>query len=94
MRIDGRDVPLINWSEEGFLAGPYAGSLIAGQKATVRIVVRYYHDRTGTLDLELKVLIKRVSSPGIAARFQAPERYKLQALQAYYAAKRAEVKKP
>ncbi|WPZ34691.1 hypothetical protein T8K17_00830 [Thalassobaculum sp. OXR-137] len=94
MRIDGRDVPLINWSEEGFLAGPYAGSLIAGQKATVRIVVRDYHDRIGTLDLELKVTIKRVCNPGIAARFAAPERYKRQALQAHYAAKQAEVKKP
>lgn len=93
VRIDGRDVPLLNWSEEGFLAGPYAGALIAGQKAVVRIVVRDYHDRTGTLDLELPVVIKRIGRPGIAGRFAAPERYKRQALQSYYAAKRAEVKK-
>lgn len=93
VRIDGRDVPLINWSEEGFLAGPYAGGLIAGQKAMVRIVVRDYHDRTGTLDLNLPVVVKRVGRPGLAARFSTPERYKRQALQSYYAAKRAEVKK-
>ncbi|WP_420562419.1 hypothetical protein [Thalassobaculum sp.] len=93
VRLEGRDVPLINWSEEGFLAGPYSGGLIAGQKAVARIVVRDYHDRTGTLDLELAVVIKRVGGPGIAARFFSPERYKRQALQTYYAAKRAEVKK-
>ena len=93
VRIDGRDVPLINWSEGGFLAGPYAGALVPGQKAVVRIVVRDYHDRIGTLDLELAVMIKRVSREGIAARITAPERYKRQALQSYYAAKCAEVKK-
>ena len=94
VRLEGRDVPLINWSEEGFLAGPYGGGLIPGQKALARVVVRDYHDRSGKLDLELTVVIKRVGRPGIAARFYSPERYKRQALQSYYAAKRAEVKKP
>lgn len=90
VRIEGRDVPLVNWSEDGFLAGPYAGGLIAGQRAAARLVVRDYHDRVGGLDLELNVVIKRIDGRGIAAKFHAPERYKRRALQAYYAAKRSE----
>lgn len=93
VRIEGRDVALINWSEDGFLAGPYAGGLIAGQKAAVRIVVHDYHDRAGKLDLELTVVIKRIDGRGIAARFYAPERYKRQALKDFYAAKLAGAKK-
>ncbi|MDF1791395.1 MAG: hypothetical protein P1U88_05760 [Thalassobaculaceae bacterium] len=93
VRIESRDVALINWSEEGFLAGPYAGGLIAGQKAAVRIVVHDFHDRSGKLDLELTVVIKRIDGRGIAARFYSPDRYKRNTLQTYYAAKRAEVKK-
>lgn len=87
VRIEGRDVALINWSEDGFLAGPYAGGLIPGQKATVRMVVQDYHDKDGKLDLELASVIKRIDGRGIAGRFLAPERYKRLALQAYYAAK-------
>lgn len=92
VRIEGRDVALINWSEEGFLAGPYAGGLIAGQKAMMRIVVRDFHDRAGKLDLELAAVIKRIDGRGIAGRFYAPERYKQLALKDYYAKKRAERK--
>jgi len=90
VRIEGRDVPLINWSEDGFLASPYSGGLIAGQRAAVRLVVRDYHDRTGMLDIELTVVIKRIDGRGIAARFYSPDRYKRQALKTFYAAKRAE----
>ncbi|MCR9071969.1 MAG: hypothetical protein NXI18_09640 [Alphaproteobacteria bacterium] len=77
----------INWSEDGFLAGPYSGGLIAGQKATIRIVVHDFHDKAGKLDLELKVVIKRIDGRGIAGRFYSPERYKRHAIQEFYAAK-------
>lgn len=87
VRIEGRDVALINWSEDGFLAGPYSGGLIAGQKATIRIVVHDFHDKAGKLDLELKVVIKRIDGRGIAGRFYAPERYKQHAIRAFYTAK-------
>lgn len=92
VRIESRDVALINWSEDGFLAGPYAGGLIAGQKAAVRIVVHDFHDRSGKLDLELTVVINRIDGRGIAGRFYSPDRYKRLALKDYYTKKRAETK--
>lgn len=92
VRIEGRTVALVNWSEDGFLAGPYVGGLIPGQKATVRMVVHDYHDKDGKLDVPLTAVIKRIDGRGIAGRFLAPERYKRLALQDYYAAKRRRLK--
>lgn len=88
-RVDGRDIPLVNWSEEGFLAGPYSGGLIPGQRANVRLVVRDYHDRDGMLDLLLTVVIKRIDGHGVAARIHRPERYKRLMLKDFYALKLA-----
>ena len=86
-RIDGRDVAVLNWSEDGFLAGPYAGGLIPGQRASVRLVVRDFHDREGTLDVSLTVVVKRIDSRGLAARFYQPERYKRLMLKDFYSRK-------
>lgn len=87
VRLEGRDVLLINWSEDGFLAGPYAGGLIAGQRATARVVVHDYHDREGVLDMTLAIVIKRIDGRGIAAQFYSPDRYKRLALHDFYSRK-------
>lgn len=87
VRVEGRDVPLRNWSEEGFLAGPYSGGLAVGQRAKLRIVIQDFHDRDGPLVLDVSVVIKRIDRTGLAARFQGLERYKSAALKEFYALK-------
>ncbi len=84
VRVEGRDLALLNWSEDGFLAGPYAGGLIPGQRATAHLVVRDYHDRDGGLEVAVTVVVKRIDSRGLAARFYQPERYKRLLLKDFY----------
>ena len=51
-RIDGRDHPIRNWSEDGLLVAPYAGGLVAGQRATLSVVISDWHDPHGVLRLD------------------------------------------
>ncbi|NQW09162.1 MAG: hypothetical protein HQ481_04675 [Alphaproteobacteria bacterium] len=88
VRVEGRDVPLKNWSEDGLLAGPYAGGLVVGQRAKLRIVIQDFHDRDGPVALDdVSVVIKRIDRSGVAARFHGLERYKMIALKELYARK-------
>lgn len=87
-RIDGRDFAIRNWSEDGVLVAPYAGALVPGQRATLSVVIRDWHDPDGTLRLEnLAVTIMRLDGFGLAARFRNIERYKAAALKDHYARK-------
>jgi hypothetical protein len=87
-RIDSRDFAIRNWSEDGVLVAPYAGSLVPGQRATLSVVIRDWHDSDGTLRLEnLAVTILRLDGLGLAARFRNIERYKAAALKDHYARK-------
>lgn len=88
VRVEGRDVPLQNWSEDGFLAGPYCGGLAVGQRAKLRLVIQDFHDRDGPVALDdVPVVIKRIDRSGLAVRFQGLERYKAIALKELYARK-------
>lgn len=89
VRIGGRDYPLRNWTESGFLAGPFDGALVPGQRAKVKLVVRDWHDRDGPLRIDnLDVQVLRTDRYGLAARFYRPERYKVAALKSHYDLKR------
>ncbi len=84
-RIDGRDHPIRNWSEDGLLIAPYVGSLVPGQRATLAVVIRDWHDPDGSLSLEnLAVTILRIDGLGMAVRFRGLERYKAGALRDHY----------
>lgn len=88
VRIDGRDHPLRNWSEDGLLVSPYAGSLVAGQRATLSVVISDWHDPDGVLRLDgLAVTVLRIDRFGLAARFRRLEPYKSAALKQHYARK-------
>lgn len=88
-RIDGRDHAIRNWSEDGLLIAPYVGALVPGQRATLSVVIRDWHDPDGTLRLEnLAVTVLRIDGYGLAARFRKLERYKAAALRDHYARKR------
>lgn len=87
-RIDGRDFPVRNWSEYGLLLAPYGGALVPGQRATLSVVIRDWHDPDGVLRLDnLAVTVLRIDGFGLAARFRNLERYKAGALQQHYARK-------
>jgi|GEM_PF-695800 len=87
-RIDGRDHPVRNWSEDGVLLSPYVGALVPGQRAALSVVIRDWHDPDGTLRLEnLSVIVLRIDRFGLAARFRNIERYKSASLQEHYARK-------
>lgn len=87
-RIDGRDHPLRNWSEDGLLIAPYAGALVPGQRAVLSVVIRDWHDPDGALRLEnLAVTILRIDGFGLAVRFRNIERYKSSALKEHYVRK-------
>lgn len=89
VRIDGRDHPLRNWSEDGLLVSPYVGALVPGQRATLAVVIRDWHDPDGSLRLDgLAVVVLRIDRFGLAARFRSLERYKAAALRQHYARKR------
>ena len=89
VRIDGRDHPLKNWSEDGLLVEPYVGALVPGQRAVLSVVIRDWHDRDGTLRLDkIAVTVLRIDRFGLAARFRKVERYKAAALKEHYARKR------
>ena len=84
-RIDGRDHPIRNWSEDGLLVAPYAGGLVAGQRATLSVVISYWHDPHGVLRLDgLAVTVLRLDRYGLAVRFRRLERYKAAALKLHY----------
>lgn len=88
VRVDGRDHPLKNWSEEGLLIQPYVGGLVPGQRATLSMVIRDWHDPDGMLRLDnLAVTVLRIDRFGLAARFRSLERYKSAALKEHYARK-------
>ena len=88
VRIDGRDHPLRNWSEDGLLVSPYTGSLVAGQRATLSVVISDWHDPDGVLRLDgLAVTVLRIDRFGLAARFRRLEPYKAAALKQHYARK-------
>ncbi len=87
-RIDGRDHPIRNWSEDGLLVSPYAGGLVAGQRATLSIVISDWHDPDGALRIDgLAVTVLRIDRYGLAVRFRRLERYKSAALKLHYARK-------
>lgn len=87
-RIDGRDHPIRNWSEEGLLLSPYIGSLVPGQRATLSVVIRDWHDPDGVLRLDgLAIVVLRIDRFGLAARFRQLQRYKAIALKQHYARK-------
>ena len=89
VRIDGRDHPLKNWSEDGVLVAPYVGALVPGQRAVLAVVIRDWHDPDGVLRLDkLMVTVLRIDRFGLAARFRKVERYKAVALKEHYARKR------
>jgi len=86
VRIDGRDVPLMDWSEYGFRAGPYKGSLIEGQKAKGEIVLQARQGKGPDLTLPVSFLVKRIDAWGLAAKFHGLERYKHAELRKAYRA--------
>lgn len=89
VRIDGRDHPLRNWSEDGLLVYPFVGALVPGQRATLSVVIRDWHDPDGTLRLDnLPVTVLRIDRFGLAARFRKLERYKAVSLKEHYDRKR------
>lgn len=88
-RIDGRDHPLRNWSEDGLLVSRYVGGLVPGQRATLSVVIQDWHDPDGSLRLDgLAVVVLRIDRFGLAVRFRSLERYKSAALRQHYARKR------
>lgn len=89
VRVEGRDHPLRNLSEDGLLIAPYVGGLVPGQRALLSMVIRDWHDPDGVLRLDnLAVVVLRIDRHGLAARFRALERYKAAALRQHYDRKR------
>lgn len=87
-RIDGRDFAIRNWSEDGLLISPYVGALVPGQRATLSVVIRDWHDPDGPLGLAgLAVTVLRIDGTGMAVRFRGLERYKAAELKDHYARK-------
>ena len=87
-RIGGSDHPLRNWSEDGLLVSPYVGGLAPGQRATLSVVIRDWHDPDGVLRLDrLAVVVLRIDRFGLAVRFRSLERYKAAAIAQHYARK-------
>lgn len=88
VRIDGRDHPVRNWSEDGLLLSPYVGGLVPGQRATLSVVIRDWHDPDGVLRLDnLAAVVLRIDRFGLALRFRSLERYKAAALKQHYVRK-------
>jgi hypothetical protein len=87
VRIDGRDYPLHDWSPEGLLIHPYRGGLIANQKAKVEAVIRDIQAPDGMVRLSGVVLVTRIDSTGLAARWLALPPMQREKLLLYYARK-------
>lgn len=87
VRIDGRDYPLHDWSPEGLLISPYRGGLIPNQKARVEAVIRDVQAPDGTIRLNGMVLVTRINSGGLAARWLMMPPSQREKLLHYYARK-------
>ena len=87
VRIDGRDYPLHDWSPEGLLIHPYRGGLIPNQKARVEAVIRDIQAPDGTIRLNGMVLVTRIDSGGLAARWLMMPPSQREKLLHYYARK-------
>ena len=88
VRIDGQDYPLHNWTPSGFYIRPYSGSLIAGQKATVAIVIRDLHDKDGEIRFNGRATVLRIGQDGLSARWWLLDPDQRQSLIGYYEKKR------
>ena len=60
VRLEGRDVPLYDWSEFGFRAGIYKGALIAGQKAKAEFVLQSRYGKIDPLRMPVNIVVKRI----------------------------------
>ncbi|WP_430435958.1 hypothetical protein [Oceanibaculum nanhaiense] len=87
VRIDRRDYPLHDWSPEGLLIHPYRGGLIPNQKARVEAVIRDIQAPDGTIRLNGMVLVTRIDSGGLAARWLIMPPSQREKLLHYYARK-------
>lgn len=64
--VDGVPHPLKNWSQHGFLAGPYAGQRTVGDKCVVNLNIR---QDPFTIAFAAEVVIVRREGDDIAGRF-------------------------
>ena len=87
VRIDGRDDPLHDWPPESLLSHPYRGGLIPNQKAKVEAVIRDIQAPDGVVRLSGMVLVTRIDSTGLAARWLALPPTQREKLLQYYARK-------
>ena len=65
MRIDGKDVPLRNWSRIGFQSAP-CGALTVGQLANLTIHIKDIQDPDGALQITVRARILRPDHYGMA----------------------------
>jgi hypothetical protein len=64
--IDGKQIPLKNWSAVGILAAPYSGSLVPKQRFRLAVKVKQDHF---DFDFDAEAIVVRIDQSGIAARF-------------------------
>jgi hypothetical protein len=89
VRMDGADHGIRSWNSEGSLTTPYSGGLIAGQLARVTLVLRDFMDPDGDLRVDDQVVIERIDSQGLRARWwRLPSRKKIE-IADYFARKAA-----
>lgn len=70
VRIANHDYALRAWSRTGFLAAPFDGDLVPGQKARATLVVRDFHDKDGGLTLTDEVTVQRIDGHGLMAKWR------------------------
>ncbi|MCR9257304.1 MAG: hypothetical protein NXI16_14555 [Alphaproteobacteria bacterium] len=70
LRVDGRDVPLRDWSRIGFKSDPFEG-LARGQVASLTIHIKDIQDPDGPLAIKVRARILRSDAQGMAGLWQA-----------------------
>lgn len=87
VRIGNTDYQIRSWGLDGFLAAPYDGALIYGQKARVSVTIRDIHDPEGALSIDAEITVTGIDEHGLRAKWHKLPRYKRMSLENYYTRK-------